>query len=197
MIKAIKMGGFMVSLLLLAACVTINIYFPAAQAEQAAEKIVDEIIGNPAPVEDKGAALDARQYSRIGFNLLEMLVPSAQAAQPDFNIDTPEIRKLRTSMAQRFGSLRPFFDSGALGFSGDALVAVHDKSAIPLKAKNKVSKLMTDENRDRNALYQAIAQANGHPEWEKDVRAVFAKTWVQKANAGWWYQAANGGWTQK
>ena len=74
MIKAIKMGGFLVGLLLLAACVTINIYFPAAQAEQAAEKIVDEIIGNPAAVEDKGAALDARQYSRIGFNLLEMLV---------------------------------------------------------------------------------------------------------------------------
>jgi hypothetical protein len=29
--------------LLLAACVTINIYFPAAEAEKAADKIIDEV----------------------------------------------------------------------------------------------------------------------------------------------------------
>ena len=141
--------------------------------------------------------IDPAPSRRTGLNLLEILIPSAQAAQPDFNIDTPQIRQLQASMKQRFGSLKPHYDSGALGFTGDALVAVHDKSAITLKAKKMVEKLVTDENRDRNALYQAIADANGHPEWEKDVRAVFAKTWVQKANAGWWYQAANGGWTQK
>lgn len=32
-----------VSALLLAGCVTINIYFPAAAAEKAAEKIIDEV----------------------------------------------------------------------------------------------------------------------------------------------------------
>jgi hypothetical protein len=42
--------------LALAACVTINIYFPAAAAEKAADKIIDEVwqlkkdgAGNPAP----------------------------------------------------------------------------------------------------------------------------------------------------
>lgn len=44
--------------LLLAACVTINIYFPAAEAEKAADRIIDEVLqvkkpaapANPAPV---------------------------------------------------------------------------------------------------------------------------------------------------
>jgi hypothetical protein len=39
--------------LMLAACVTINIYFPAAAAEKAADKIIDEVWqlqqGQPAP----------------------------------------------------------------------------------------------------------------------------------------------------
>ncbi len=37
---------FLFSMLLtLTACVTINVYFPAAQAEAAAERIVDDILG--------------------------------------------------------------------------------------------------------------------------------------------------------
>lgn len=34
---------FMVSGLFLSACVTINIYFPAAAAEKAADKIIEEV----------------------------------------------------------------------------------------------------------------------------------------------------------
>jgi len=197
MMKMVKISGFLVSLVVLAACVTINIYFPAAQAEQAAEKIVDEIIGNPVPADDKGGAINPTQSRRFGLILLDTVIPSAHAAQPDFNVDTPQVRKLQASMKQRFGSLKPHYDSGALGFAGDALVAVNDSAAISLKEKNKVKKLMADENRDRNALYQAIADANGHPEWLADVRSVFAKTWVQKANSGWWYQDSKGAWVQK
>ena len=38
--------------------------------------------------------------------------------------------------------------------------------------------------------------ANGQPQWEGQIRAVFAQRWVAKASAGWWYQDA-GGWKQK
>ena len=33
---------------LLTACVTVNVYFPAAAAEQAADKIIDKVTGQPA-----------------------------------------------------------------------------------------------------------------------------------------------------
>lgn len=44
---------------ILAGCVTINIYFPAAAAEQAADRIIDEVWqlqGGPAPKAGKPAA---------------------------------------------------------------------------------------------------------------------------------------------
>ncbi|MDA0189850.1 MAG: hypothetical protein OSW77_05870 [Proteobacteria bacterium] len=44
--------------LLLAGCVTINIYFPAAAAEKAAEKIIDEVwqLRPPVPAAPPGAS---------------------------------------------------------------------------------------------------------------------------------------------
>jgi len=41
---------------LLSACVTINIYFPAAAAEKAADKIIDEVWQLKKPEEGKGTA---------------------------------------------------------------------------------------------------------------------------------------------
>ena len=41
-----------------------------------------------------------------------------------------------------------------------------------------------------------IARANGHPEWEADIRSTFARRWVANAPAGWWYQQ-DGAWKQK
>lgn len=41
--KRIFYAGLLVTLVALPACVTINIYFPAAAAEKAADKIIDEV----------------------------------------------------------------------------------------------------------------------------------------------------------
>ncbi len=195
----LRLGGGLLSALLLTACVTINIYFPAAQAEQAAEKIVEDILGKEKaqPPGDKGAALQRDHDASLALRILDFLVPPAQAASPDFNVDTPQIRKLQAAMKQRNAQLRPYYRSGAIGFTRDARIAIRDAGAVPLKERNRVKKLVAAENRDRDALYRAIAAANGHPEWEKQIRDTFARTWVEKADKGWWYQDANGAWRQK
>lgn len=192
--KLIRIGGFAAMLALLAACVTINIYFPAAQAEQAAEKIVEDILSTEPSGDDKGANHHLPTEQRIAFNPIDLLIPAAQAANPDFNVNTPRIRKLQASMKQRFPRLKNHYKSGAIGFTRDALVAIRDAKAISLKERKQVQALVQAENKDRNALYKAIADANGHPEWEADVRATFARTWVQKAGSGWWYQDDKGNW---
>ncbi len=196
-----RISSGLMLLAFLSACVTINIYFPAAQAEQAAEKIVDDILGKdkqtqPA-ADDKGAGLETDVYKRYASAVLTFFVADAQAATPDFNVNTPEIRKLQAAMKQRNTQLKPFYGNGAIGFARDARIAIHDAAAIPLKDRNRAKKLVAAENRDRDALYRAIAAVNGHPEWEKEVRATFARTWVQKADAGWWYQDSSGNWRQK
>jgi uncharacterized protein YdbL (DUF1318 family) len=188
-----------------AACVTINIYFPAAAADAAAEKIVDDIIGRdkqqapqPQPEgDDKGAFLAPIESTLFALNPLEWLIPSAHAASPDFNIDTPRIRQLRAEMKARHEQLKPFYTSGKIGYTSDGMVAQRDGAQIALRERGLINNLLAAENRDRDALYKAIAAANGHPEWEGQVRTVFADKWIERAPAGWWYQAVGGEWRQK
>ena len=84
--------------------------------------------------------------------------------------------------------MAPFYDSGAIGVTDEGLVAVRDAKALSLPDRPKANALVAEENRDRNNLYRAIAQANGHPEWEPDIRATFARRWIERAKAGWWYE---------
>jgi uncharacterized protein YdbL (DUF1318 family) len=129
--------------------------------------------------------------------VLDFFIPMAHAAQPNFSVDSPEIRHLQSGLKKRHGALAPFFRSGAIGLTQDGRVAVRDAKAVSLRDRKRLEQLVAQENSDRNALYRAIAKANGHPEWENDVRAVFAKTWIDKAEGGWWYRKSNGQWARK
>jgi len=193
---------FIFMMLTLTACVTINVYFPASQAERAAERIVDEILGESEKdkqIEEKSdqGALLFKQTEHLLASFTGLLISDAVAAQPDFSVNTPAIKRLQSKMAKRHAQLAQFYNSGAIGFDNRGLVALKDQSKISLKQRGTLNSLLRAENNDRNALYKAIADANGHPEWEKDVRAVFAKKWIQKARSGWWYQDAQGKWRQQ
>lgn len=56
-----RVAGMAMAALMLSACVTINIYFPAAAAEKAADKIIEEVWqGQPKPQPDKPAAKEQK-----------------------------------------------------------------------------------------------------------------------------------------
>lgn len=128
---------------------------------------------------------------------LALLAAPLAMAAADLEINTPAIAALQSSMQSRHAALAPHYASGAVGLTRDGLVAVHDASAVPLKDRQGVNALVAAENKDRKALYKEIASANGHPEWEEEVRSTFAQRWVQKAQGGWWYQDSNGNWAKK
>jgi len=198
--KSLKLTTFALTTLFLAACVTINIYFPAAEAQEAAEGIVKDILGKDRaekPGKDDQSMRLPAYHGLQAANLLEWLIPSAEAATPDFNVNTPTVRKLQAAMKQRHGALAGFYKSGAIGFTKKALVGVRQQSAVPLKQRRHLKNLVAAENRDRDQLYREIAKANGHPEWEADVRAIFARTWIKEAPGGWWFQDGAGNWKQK
>ena len=187
---------------LLSACVTINIYFPAAAAEDAARVIVRDVLDEGEAVESTSTS-DETSYQipsvathYFAAVLLDILISPAHA-EADININTPAITTLRASMKARAASLKPHYASGAVGLTANAAVQVRDLASIPLKDRNQVKKLVADENRERSALYAEIARANNHPEWEADIRATFARVWVEEVPAGTWYQAADGSWAQK
>ena len=63
---------------------------------------------------------------------------------------------------------------------------------MALADRNKLRKLVADDNADRNSLYREIASANGHPDWEADIRSTFAERWIANARAGWYYKSKAG-----
>lgn len=184
---------------LMTGCVTINVYFPAVAAEKAADKIIEEVWGDT-PRATEGQPQSSlpitEQAWQLAGRLLEALVPAAHAAGADIDISSPAVQQIKASMEERHGSLAPHYASGAIGLTANGEVALRDANAIPLKDRNKVKKLVAEENADRSALYKEIANANGHPEWAGDIRATFAKRWISKAGKGWYYQDKDG-WQQK
>jgi len=195
--------------LAITACVTINVYFPAAAAEKAADQIIDAVTGAATPgntrIVPAKPPTGQTQYRDPGVlvaaigQVLYAIIPAAQAQDAaNVDISSPEIRAIQSSMASRFGQLRKFFDSGALGLTQDGLVQIRDAGSLSLPDRGLLNRLVAEDNKDREALYTEIARANGHPEWAGDLRKIFARRWVERgAQAGWYYQNAAGAWVQK
>src|SRR3954471_15778036 len=78
---------------LLSACVTINVYFPAAAAEKAADKIIEDVWGaggKPGATTDKSDKTSAVERERgsqmllaAAGSVLDFIVPPAHAAGAD------------------------------------------------------------------------------------------------------------------
>ena len=210
--------GANIAMVALAACVTINVYFPAAEAKAAAREFVERVIDEAQPATPEQQPAD----NNGGGGMAMMRIPAQKPAHPcadtsfsfdplmligigeakaqgapDITIKTPAIQAIQRRMEARFNStLRAGFDSGALGFTADGLITVRDPSRLELKDRVAMNSAVADDNRDRKAVYREVAVANGHPEWEGQIREVFARQWVASARAGWWYQSG-GSWKQK
>jgi uncharacterized protein len=196
----------------LTACVTINVYFPAAAAEKAADQIIDKVWGEgnkkpeePAKKPDadhKNPAAKPANTSQI-FSMPWLVamenwfIPPVHAVEEDLDISSPAIATLKSSLAKRFKQLSAHYASGAVGLTNDGLVELRDASLVPLNARAQVNKLVQAENSDRQDLYSEIATANNHPEWADNIQKTFAKRWIDRAQKGWWYQTPKGDWKQK
>ena len=196
--------------LLIAACVTINVYFPAAAADKAADQVINDITGGAA----KGGTTTPPQSNFVPAhpadepnflvaafgNALYALVPTANAQDADaaLNVNSPAVSRIKASMSARFGELEKFFASGAVGLTKDGLIEVRDLNAVALPDRATVKRLVSEDNADRAQLYTEIAKASNHPEWEGDIKKSFARRWVATgAKPGWYYQDDSGAWKQK
>lgn len=141
--------------------------------------------------------MSKRLFALIALLCSLALTQAAVAAEADIEINTPAIASIKAGMKARHAELRPYYQSGAIGLTRDGGIAVHDATLVPLAQRQQLNTLVAAQNKDRDALYREIATANGHPEWEPQVRGSFAERWIQKAPAGWWYRNADGAWVKK
>jgi len=189
-------------LAVLAACVTVNVYFPEAEVRDLSKQIEQEVrkqaaqqsgeeppAPQPPPSPNQGASL---------FDLLAGVTPAmAQVAQPE--ITNPAIRKIIDSRAARFNELRRYFDQGVLGESNKGMVEVRNLEALTdLKARADVQRLVKAENSDRQELYKEIAAAkNVDLAQLPKIQETYAATLRQNAKPGDWIQQPDGNWVKK
>jgi uncharacterized protein YdbL (DUF1318 family) len=189
--------------LLVAACVTINVYFPAAAADRAADETIDKILKGGEAAPPTGYLAPPRESQHgvllLAFgHVLNAAVPAAQAqAAEALDATSPAITQITNSMAARMTQMKKFFASGAIGLTNNGNIEVRDLNAVALPDRATVKRLVSEDNADRAQLYAEMAKANNHPEWEADIRKSFARRWVAKAKAGTYYQDDAGAWKQK
>ena len=198
--KLIRIPVALALVLFVAACVTINVYFPAEAAEKAADRIIQDVYGDVPDVQTDPVESQSRrpmqQTPPVAIALLNWLVTPAHA-KADISVNTPAIQQLKASMEKRHRKLAPYYTSGAIGMTRNGELEMRDQKLVPMQERNSLKSLLSKENQDRSALYKEIAKANGHPEWEAEIRNTFAKRWVGNAPSGWWYQNKQGAWKQK
>jgi len=190
-------------MVLLVSCVTVNIYFPAAAIQKAADQIVDDVRKTPEqapeqkPDQKPEQTPDKKSFLEW-FRFVSFGPTAAHAAAVDVNVSTPAVRALKASMANRFSQLQPLYAKGAVGETSNGLVVVRDTGALSLKEKADVNRLVDEENRDRTALYAEIIKANNLDMGTlPEVQRIFANSWRAKSAPGWWIQQDNGQWAKK
>ncbi len=191
------------TMMMLAACVTINIYFPAEEVRSAADRIVQEVWsernGVPAQQPSAPPATPAEPAEKLGPTSLlhRFWGPGTAHAAQDINVTTPEIRAIKAAMKARTAELRPFLNGGQVGIGRDGLLKVRTLDGLDLRARSQANRLISAENQDRLRLYKEIANANKFPDRAHEVQAIFADSWREQAASGWYVEDAGGAWTQR
>jgi len=116
----------------------------------------------------------------------------------DLNVSTPAIRNLTASLGSRAKTLQPFSLKGAVGETNNGLLELRDLSVLSLPEKAAVSRLVEQENADRQALYAETLRANNlDGRAMPEVQKAFTARWREQSARGSWIQQDDGQWVRK
>ncbi len=176
-------------LLLAAACVTVNIYFPAAEVRQDAERVVKEAYG--IEVQEGQEGQDG------GSSGLHLFGPTEAYAQDYVNLNNAATRGAEQKVIGNTKQLTPFFQPGNVGLDSGGFAALRTQEGLAMPDVAAVQRLVQQDKQYKMDLYKAKAEAAGTPGKVGEVQSIYAEVWKQYAQSGWWIQDANGGWRQK
>ena len=180
MIKGLPLMGLV---LLVAACVTVNVYFPAAKVEKTAEKIVSDVYGQEEP--KKEGTEGTKPSSWLG-NFLAFLGPREAHAQDATTVSNAAIRGLKAQIAQNHQQLLPFYNKGNVGIKPDGYLALRTTEGLQMAQVAALKRLVEADNGARGRLYQEVAAAlNLGGNQVSQVQEIFAKHWRSQAQPGW------------
>jgi uncharacterized protein YdbL (DUF1318 family) len=112
-----------------------------------------------------------------------------------FAQDQSELSAAVARRKDRKDKIWDYFSKGYIGENRDALLVVRDVSG---SARTEVESAISEENRDRDIIYNATAQKNGAA--LDQVRKVFFDDDYNRAGSGFWFELNKGGaytWVKK
>jgi hypothetical protein len=160
---------------LIFACVTVNIYFPAEKVESVAGEIVGEIRGNKGGGEEKPTEDNKGSFLR---QTRLALSPSTAWAQDVTSVSNPTIRALKEKLRNNYNRMKAFYLRGNLEEGNDGYVSVKNAGALNLKERRDLNNLVNAENGSRARLYEEVAKALKIDSSQIDrIGGIFAKEW--------------------
>lgn len=183
-----------------AACVTVNIYFPAARVEKTAEEIVGEVYREkePSPQEPQEKPRSWLREGIPGAIRFAQFGSAPAHAEEATTVSNASIRALKDQIAGRHRELLPYYQGGQAGINREGYLEVRGTGGLALPQVAALKRLVDADNAARRQLYEEVARAlNLTPEQVPQVREIFAKEWREKAQGGWWVQADDGQWARK
>jgi hypothetical protein len=159
---------------LIFACVTINIYFPAEKVESVAGEIVNEIRESG---EGQEKSKDTEKTSFFRQIMLAFSFPIAFADEVT-SVANPTIRALKKKMKDRYPKMKPYYINGMIKEGNNGYVSLGNTKGLKLKEKRNLNSLIEAENKDREKLYEEIAKAlKIEPSQINKIGEIFAKEW--------------------
>ena len=208
--KVGKKTGVLLSMLLMScAIITVNIYFPEKEVQEAYQALEKELmtpgeIKPEAPPEEKPA-----NPPQSSIRLEWVVSAHAQESELADRISEavkkmPDVVSAYREMGRRLPDIDRLRGSGAVGEGKNGLLVVREEKSLNPEDR----KLLAAENENRrtvmNGMARAIIRINRVPENEQNLNQVkpqaveqFAAIRHSSAKKGWWVQDAYGNWTRK
>jgi uncharacterized protein YdbL (DUF1318 family) len=168
-LKVLWLGLAMI--LVVFACVTINIYFPVKAVESAAKDIVGDVTGKTPPK-------NPDESRNILQPVIQIFTCSDAWAQDATTVSNPTIRAIKDRLKGLYAQLSPYLKKGLAQEGDDGYVAMGDAPGLGLKEKRDLRNLVDATNQNRANLYQEVAKAlKIDPSQVGRVGETFAREW--------------------
>ena len=208
--KVGKKTGVLLSMLLMScAIITVNIYFPEKEVQEAYQALEKELM-IPGEKKPEGTPEEKPASSPQSSIRFEWVVSAhAQESELADKISEavkkmPDVVSAYREMGRRLPDIDRLRGSGAVGEGKNGLLVVREEKSLNPEDR----KLLTAENENRRTVMDGMARAivriNRVPENEKNLNQVkpqaveqFAAIRRSSANKGWWVQDEYGNWARK
>ena len=201
---------FAAAFVALSACITVNVNFPESAVQRAADDFVRDLYKDSSaqssdaeeptsPVKTKKKKAPASNAKpSVSSSILKFFdfLPTAHAQE--LNMSSPKSKEIRARMGSRVGEIVKFKQKGALGENFEGELTLKDASGLSADEKKIAEKLVKEENKDRNDLYEEIQSVNSISDRKQTrIRKFFGNAFRMNSPAGTWIEAEEGKWKKK